>query len=114
MRRHRLLVLTIPLLLIVLTFGSPTAAVAGTSSHNTQSAWAYALSGVTNGVTNVFATTQTSCYRPEVPYGANAEPNDGYSGETACPPSGATTGENTGELDPYPTQVGSNPGFATG
>ena len=114
MRRHRLLVLTIPLLLISLAPGSPTAAAARTSSHGTPSEWAYAMSGVTNGVTNVFATTQTSCYRPEVPYTAGAGPNDGYSGETACPLSGATTGENTGELAPYPTQVGSNPGFATG
>src|SRR6266498_4072372 len=71
----------------------------------------FAQSVVAAGVTNVFATTQrVSCYRPEVSAAAfNLGPNDGYSGESACP--GATTGEDTGASGPYPTQVGSNPGY---
>ena len=52
---------------------------------------------------------QVSCYRPEDPYFANDGPNDGYTGMSPCP--GATTGEDTGASGPYPTQVGSNPGF---
>jgi len=70
----------------------------------------YALS-VGNGVTNVDATSGViSCYRPETDASVfNNGPNDGYRGESACP--GATTGEDTGPSGPYPTQVGSNPGF---
>jgi len=54
-------------------------------------------------VTNIFATTgRVSCYRPEVSAATfNDGPNDGYSGESACP--GATTGEDTGAGAPYPT-----------
>ena len=65
---------------------------------------AYAKS---NGrVTNVFATAgQTSCFTPEVPASFVA-PGASYTGMTACP--GATTGE---ALGPYPSQVGSNPGY---
>jgi len=83
----------------------------GVVPQGPQSDAAYARSFKLNGVTNTFATTQqTSCYTPEVPYAANAGPNDGYTGETAC--NGAvTTGENVG---PYPQQAGSNAGFATG
>jgi len=40
----------------------------------------------------------------------NNGPNDGYTGETACRE--ANTGENIG--GPYPSQIGSNAGFATG
>ena len=110
MRRHRLLAFASPLLLVLMTLGSQPA---GAAQPRTQSDQAYADSAATNGVTNVFATTQrTSCYRPEVPYTANAGPNDGYTGETPCP--GADTGEDTGATAQYPTQVGSNPGFATG
>src|SRR5205085_1598142 len=64
-------------------------------------------------VTNVFATSQNgvvSCYRPEVQASFNDGPANGYTGETACP--GANTGEDTGAAAQYPTQVGSNPGFA--
>ena len=79
--------------------------------QGTQSDAAYATSYLSHHVTNVFATTQqVSCYTPEVPYAADAGPNDGYSGETACD-GAATTGESVG---PYPQQAGSNPGFATG
>ena len=110
--RHRLLPLAIPVLLVV-AYSLPTSAGAtsGSLSH-TQSDSAYAGSGAAHGVTNVYATTQSSCYRPEVPFTANAGPNDGYTGETAC--TGATTGEDTGAAGQYLSQVGSNPGFATG
>jgi len=112
MRRHRLLALAAPLSLLAALVTSPPAA-ATAPPQGTQSDSAYAASAAANFVTNVLATTQrTSCYRPEVPYTANAGPNDGYSGETACP--GADTGENIGASGQYPTQVGSNPGFATG
>ena len=65
---------------------------------------AYAKS---NGrVTNVFATAgKTSCFTPEVPASFVA-PGASYTGMTPCP------GANTGEaLGPYPSQVGSNPGY---
>jgi len=52
---------------------------------------------------------QVSCYRPEVPYSANNGPNDGYTGQVTCP--GATTHEDTGAAGPYPTQLGSKPGY---
>jgi hypothetical protein len=72
-------------------------------------AW-YAASS--SAVSNVFATTQrVSCYTPEVPFAVSDGPNDGYSGETACPMTG-TGAFSTGEaLGPYPTQSGSNPGY---
>jgi len=112
MRRHRLLALAAPLSLIAALVTSPPAA-ATAPPQGTQSDSAYAASAAANFVTNVLATTQrTSCYRPEVPYTANAGPSDGYSGETACPR--ADTGESIGASGQYPTQVGSNPGFATG
>ena len=90
----------------------PAASVDGASGapipQGTQSNSAYAASS--GGIANVFATTQqTSCYRPEVDAPFNLGPALGYSGETAC--SGATTGEDTGSTAPYPTQVGSNPGY---
>ena len=74
-----------------------------------QSNDSYAGSNAANHVTNVDATSGlVSCYSPEVPASIfNDGPNDGYSGEEKCP--GATTGEDTG---PYPTQAGSNPGYA--
>ena len=104
MRKIRLVSLAIPAILVA-SF-SITSASAATS--------AYEQSFQANGVKNVYATTQTSCYRPEVPYAANAGSNDGFSGETTCPPAVATTGEDTGAAGQYATQVGSNPGFATG
>src|SRR6266851_5064135 len=103
MRRLKLVSIAIPVVLVA-SFSITPASASGTD-------WAYAQSFQTNGVKNVYATTQTSCYRPEVPYTANAGPNDGFSGETACP--GATTGEDIG-ASAYPSQVGSNAGFATG
>src|SRR5438309_3360339 len=75
----------------------------------TQSDASFAASYAAAGVTNVDATSaQVSCYRPEVPY-ATVGTAEGYDGETACP--SATTGEDTGAAGPYPTQVGSNPGY---
>jgi hypothetical protein len=76
----------------------------------------YAASFAAAKVTNVDVTSgQVSCYRPEDPYLVSDGPNDGYTGMSPCPASGATTGENTGASGPYPTQAGSNPGFpATG
>ena len=114
MERHRILALAVSFAAIVsMAIGAATVAGAGDQPRGTQSNTAYAASGQNHGVKNVFATTQqVSCYRPEVPYTANLGPNDGYTGETACP--GATTGEDTGAAAPYPTQAGSNPGFATG
>ncbi len=80
----------------------------GNVPQGTQADATYAAS-VT--ATNVFATTQkTSCYRPEVQAPFNDGPDNGYTGETPCP--GANTGEDTGAPAQYPTQVGSNPGFA--
>jgi hypothetical protein len=86
---------------------------AGASSsavpQGTQSDSAYAASYAANHVRTVDATAQQiSCYRPEVPYFTSNGPVNGYTGMTSCP--GATTGENTGTT-PYPTQVGSNPGY---
>src|SRR5712691_2777123 len=70
---------------------------------------AYAASYKTRGVINIFVTSrQVSCYRPEVPSPFNNGPNDGYTGESACP--GATTGEDIGATI-YPTQVGSRPPY---
>jgi hypothetical protein len=89
---------------------SSAAAGVGNVPQGTQSDASYINSYTAAGVTNTFATTQVSCYRPEVSAAAfNDGPNDGYSGESACP--GATTGEDTGVAGPYPTQVGSNPGY---
>ena len=82
----------------------------GNVPQGTQTDKAYAQSVQRAGVTNVFATTQrVSCYRPEVPSPYNDGPALGYSGESPCP--GATTGEDTGAAAPYPTQLGSNPGY---
>lgn len=83
----------------------------GVVPQGTQTDKAYAQSFQKAGVTNVFATTQrVSCYRPEVDASAfDGGPNDGYDGVSPCP--GATTGEDTGGAGPYPTQVGSNPGY---
>ena len=81
----------------------------GNVPQGTQSDAAFAASYAASGVTSVDATSQrVSCYRPEVPY-FTVGTAEGYDGMTACP--GATTGENTGASSPYPTQVGSNPGY---
>lgn len=121
LKRRSLISLAIPVFVAVFYGGSPAFANGGPGVGNlplgTQSNDMYARSFQKYHVTNVFATTQqTSCYRPEVSAAqfndgtplANG-PNDGYSGESAC--AGATTGEDTGALAPYPSQVGSNPGF---
>jgi hypothetical protein len=108
MRRHRLLVLAAPALLLAWLFASPpVAAVDNLLPQGPQSNADYIASFAAHGVTNVFATTQkTSCFTPEVPYFTSNGPNDGYTGMEAC--SGRA---NTGEkLGPYPTQTGSNPG----
>jgi hypothetical protein len=82
----------------------------GTIPQGTQSDASYAGSYAAHQVSNVDATGgQISCYRPEVGYFVSDGPNDGYDGMSPCP--GATTGEDTGAAGPYPTQVGSNPGY---
>jgi len=84
----------------------------GVVPQGTQSDASYAASFAAAKVTNVDVTSgQVSCYRPEDPYFASDGPNDGYTGMSPCPASGASTGENTGVSGPYPTQAGSNPGF---
>jgi hypothetical protein len=99
MRRHRLLAFAAPVFLLISILASPPVAAA-TDYENSASA-----------VTNVFATTQrVSCYRPEVYYPDSLTGN-GYTGMSSC--TGATTGEDTGSLKMYPSQVGSNPGYAT-
>jgi hypothetical protein len=112
LRTGRLVLLAVP---IVLTFAAGTSPVSagvdpgvGNVPQGTQTDAAYARSFQAHSVSNVTATTQTSCYRPEVPYAGSLAPNDAYSGESACP--GSTTGEDIGTT-PYSTQVGSNPGF---
>src|SRR5260370_1888694 len=84
-RKLKLVSLAIPAVLVA-SFSITPVSAAGTD-------WAYAQSFQANGVKNVYATTQTSCYRPEVPYPTNAGPNDGFSGETADPH--PTTRKNT-------------------
>ena len=114
MKKRRLLTLSIPFALIVGYAILPASAASGSGPAlpRTQPNTAYENSYAAKGVTNVFATTQqTSCYTPEVQYGANAGPNDGYTGETACGQNTATTGENQG---PYAQQSTSNPGFGIG
>lgn len=97
-----------------LAFAPASIALAGSGPGNVlqgiQSNDSYAASYAAAHVSNIVATTQAvSCYRPEVPYFANDGPNDGYSGMSDCN-GAATTGENVG-ASPYPTQVGSNPGY---
>ena len=65
----------------------------GVVPQGTQSNASYAASFAAAQVMNTDATSgQVSCYRPEVPYFASDGPNDGYTGMSACPPAGATTG----------------------
>jgi len=123
MIRRRLAQLSVPALLLGLPLALP-ATLAATSApaaaqsgvgnvpQGSQSSANYANSFAAAHVTNVDATSgQISCYRPEVPYFTNNGPNDGYTGMSPCPATGATTGENTGASGPYPAQAGSNPGF---
>lgn len=83
----------------------------GNVPQGTQSNTSYSQTFQRLHVANVDATSQqVSCYRPEVDASAfNNGPNDGYSGVSACP--GATTGEDTGAVGPFSTQLGSNPGY---
>ncbi|HEX9539446.1 MAG TPA: hypothetical protein VGA04_14875, partial [Streptosporangiaceae bacterium] len=122
---HRFARLAAPAMLLALPLAvpatlaaasAPAAAQAGPGvgvvPQGTQSNASYAASFAAAQVTNTDATSgQVSCYRPEVPYFASNGPNDGYTGMSTCPPSGATTGEETGTSGPYPTQAGSNPGY---
>ncbi len=114
MRTRRLVSLMIPVFVALSSGAWPASASldpgVGNIPQGTQSDTTYADSFAANHVTNVDATTgHVSCYRPEVEYLVNNGPNDGYSGESLC--SRATTGEDTGAGGPYPTQVGSNPGY---
>ncbi len=119
---RRFIRLAVPAMLLAVPLAAPAAAAApalaqagpgvGNVPQGTQSNASYAASFAAARVMNVDATSgQVSCYRPEDPYFASDGPNDGYTGMSPCPASGATTGENTGASGPYPTQVGSNPGF---
>jgi len=100
----------VPAMLLALPLTAPTALTAtaataaapqagpgvGVVPQGTQSGASYAASFAAAKVTNVDATSgQVSCYRPEDPYFAKDGPNDGYTGMSPCPASGATTGENT-------------------
>jgi hypothetical protein len=112
MKRHRLLVIAAPVLLLTLMFASPPAVASGVGNppQGTQTNDAYIASFAANKVKNVFATTQrTSCYTPEVQYLTSNTPNNGYTGMTPC--TGATTGEDIG---PYATQSTSRAGFPSG
>jgi hypothetical protein len=112
MRRHRLLAIAAPAVLVASLFSSTPAAASGVGNvpQGMQTDAAYAASAAKFGVTNVFATSQqTSCYRPEDPFFGNLGPANGYSGMSPCN-GAATTGEDTG-LTPYPSQLGSNTGF---
>jgi hypothetical protein len=115
MKLRRLALFLMPMVLVT-WFGIGPASAApkpaapiGPVPQGTQTDARYAASFAANGVTNVDATSgKVSCYRPEVPYFTDNQVN-AYSGMTACP--GANTGEDTGAAGPYPTQVGSNPGY---
>ncbi len=114
MGMRRFVSLMIPIFVAFAPGGWPASATSSSGVGNipqgTQTDTAYADSFAANHVTNTVATTgRVSCYRPEVEYLVNDGPNDGYSGESSC--LGATTGEDTGATRPYPTQVGSNPGY---
>ena len=111
---RRLIALIVPTFVSLATGTMPATAGldlgVGNIPQLTQSDASYAASFQANHVANTTATTgQVSCYRPEVEFLVNNGPTDGYSGESSCP--GATTGEATGAGGPYPTQVGSNPGY---
>jgi hypothetical protein len=110
-RKLKLVSLVIPAVLVAAFSITPVSAAGsgvGNVPQGPQSDADYANSAALHNVANVFATSQrTSCYRPEVPYPGSLVGSDGYTGEEPC--SGATTGENIG-TNPYPSQVGSNPG----
>ena len=80
----------------------------GAPPQGLQSNTAYAASYAASNTTNVFATTaKVSCFTPEVPASFIAA-GASYAGTAQTPCPGATTGE---DLGPYPSQVGSNPGY---
>jgi len=116
------MLLSLPLAVPATLAATPASAAAsagpgvGVVPQGLQTDASYTASFAAAKVTNIDVTSgQVSCYRPEVPYLVSDGPNDGYTGMSLCPASGATTGENTGASGPYPTQAGSNPGFpATG
>ncbi len=112
MRKLKLVSLAVPAVLVAAFWITPASAAGpgvGIVPQGPQDDTVYANSAALHNVTNVFVTSkQTSCYRPEVPYFGTLAPANGYTGMTAC--SGATTGEDIGAT-PYPSQVGSNPGF---
>src|SRR6266480_1064081 len=108
-RRTALVTLTIVAIVALAAVPSISASPGiGNVPQGTQSDRAYAKSGAYR-VTNVLATTQrTSCYTPEVPFFTKLTVN-GDDGMTNClDPITSDTGE---DLGPYPTQVGSNPGY---
>jgi hypothetical protein len=115
--RYRFLTLVFALSVVIAYSAWPVSATSsldpGVGNVVTQNNDDYIASYAHHGVTNVDVTSQqVSCYRPEVSAAAfNDGPSDGYSGESPCPATGATTGENTGASGIYPTQKGSNPGF---
>lgn len=125
MLTHRFARLAVPAMLLAFPLMVPAALPAAAASaaaqagpgagvvpQGTQSDANYAASFGISRVTNVDATSGAiSCYRPEDPYFVSGGPNDGYTGMSACPPAGATTGEDTGAAGPYPSQAGSNPGY---
>jgi hypothetical protein len=124
MFRRRFAHITVPALLLGLPLAIPVTlaatsaatAQAGPSARvvpqGTQTNASYTASYTAKSVTNTDATSgQVSCYRPEVPYFVSNGPADGYTGMSPCPARGATTGEDIGAAGPYPTQVGSNPGY---
>jgi hypothetical protein len=112
-RKLKLVSLAIPAVLVAAFSITPASAAGsgvGIVPQGLQSDTAYANSAALHKVTNVFVTSQqTSCYRPEVPYFGTLAPANGYTGMTACGTT-ATTKEDIGAT-PYPSQVGSNPGF---
>ena len=111
MRRHRLVVLASPFLLLGSLWAGLPASASAAPPQGTQSDSAYAASAAAHGVTNVFATTEkVSCYRPEATFSTSlAAVGDGYTGMSPCN-GAATTGEDVG-VTPYPSQAGSNAGF---
>lgn len=112
MRSLRVFAIVAALTVPLLTRGGAGAVSANgvaTVPQGTQTDAVFARSGAHKVTWSVPTSGATSCYLPEVAY-AGALATDGNSGENACPGL-PTTGENPG---PYPTQVGSNPGYPAG
>jgi hypothetical protein len=112
MRSRRTILFLVPAV-VAMTVAAAPASAGAAPPQGTQTDPSYAASYAANHVSNVDATSRpVSCYRPEVPYFVSDGPANGYTGMSPCP--GATTGEDTGAAGPYPTQVGSNPGYPAG